>query len=374
MPSEHLKITADETNSPDLRRVAKALADGAIVAFPTETVYGVAANASNADVMLRLREIKQRDADKPFTVHVGRRDSIDAFVPEMSPLGRRLVQKGLPGPMTLIFGVSDPASASVYGKLSKEGAASIYGKGGVGIRFPADEVACALIGMSESPIVATSANAGGEPPPTSVDGMSPAFRDAVDFVVDSGETRYRKASTIVHLDGEGFRVLREGVLDERTVQRLARVGILFVCTGNTCRSPIAAGLCMKSLASRMGCRPDELAARGLAVHSAGTSAWAGGSASHESVEVCANRDVDISGHQTQPLTDDLIRSSDYIFAMTRGHLNTIRGMSPASADRVKLLDESGDIADPVGGPVEHYEQVARQIEQALARRLDEVSI
>lgn len=374
MPAEHLKITADDTKSDGLRRVAKALSDGAIVAFPTETVYGVGANAASGEAMRRLRDIKRRDADKPFTVHVGRRESIDQFVPSMSPLGRRLVNKGLPGPMTLIFKVGDPTAAKVYATLSREGAASVYGGGSVGIRYPASDVACALVRHSEAPIVASSANAGGDPAPNNVDGMTPAFLEAVDFVVDTGDTRYRKASTIVELNGAGYRVLREGVLDERTVQRLARVGILFVCTGNTCRSPIAEGLCMKALAAKLECRMDELAARGISIQSAGTSAWGGGAISPQSVEACARRDVDISGHRSQVLTDDLVRTSDYIFAMTRGHVNAIRAMSPEAAERTLLLDENGDIADPVGGTGEQYEQVAQQIERALTRRLEEVSV
>lgn len=374
MPAERIKIGIDDRETPELRRVAKALAAGALVVFPTETVYGVCANAANSDAIRRLREVKQRDAEKPFTVHVGRRESVDSFVPAMSPLGRRLVQKGWPGPMTLIFGVDDPSKAPIHEQLCEAGAASIYGTDGVGVRCPAHDVACALINLSESPIVASSANAGGDPAPNSLDGMKPALLDAVDFVIDSGETLYRKASTIVKLNGDGYRVLREGVMDERTVQRLARVGILFVCTGNTCRSPIAEGLCRKALADRMGCRPDELAARGISVQSAGTSAWVGGGASPQSVEVCANRGVDISGHRSQGVSDDLIRSSDYIFTMTHGHLNAIAGMSPASGGRLALLDEGTDIADPVGGTTEQYEHVAQQIERALARRLEEVIV
>lgn len=374
MPAEHIRISADDVDSPDLRRVSKALADGAIVVFPTETVYGVGVNAASAESLLRLRKIKKRDADKPFTVHIGRREGVDWFVPAMSPLAKRLVRKGWPGPMTLIFNVEHPKTARIYPQLSDDGAASIYGTTGVGVRCPANNVACALIDQSASPIVASSANAGGEPAPTSFDGMKPDFLDAVDFVIDTGETRYRKASTIIQLSGDGYRVVREGVMDERTVQRLARVGILFVCTGNTCRSPIAEGLCRKTLAARLNCRQDELDARGIAVLSAGTSAWPGAGAAPQSIEVCAARDVDISGHQSQGLSDDLIQTSDYIFAMTRGHMNAIGAMTPSAAGRVVLLDERGDIADPVGGPSEQYEQVAQQIEQALARRLEEVIV
>lgn len=374
MPAEHIKLAAADIDSPALLRVARALSDGAIVAFPTETVYGVAASASNADGVRRLRQIKKRDADKPFTVHVGHRERVNAFVPTISALGERLVRKGWPGPLTLIFPVDDPKSAPVYQELCDEGAASIFGPSGVGVRFPADDIATALINVAGVPIVASSANAGGDSAPIDVADMKPEFLDAVDFVLDSGETRYRRGSTIVRLNGDGYQVVREGVLDDRTVQRLARLGILFVCTGNTCRSPIAEGICKKLLAESVGCRPDELAARGIIVQSAGTSAWAGGPAAPQSVEVCSARDIDISQHRSQGLTSDLIQGSDYIFALTRSHMDMIRGTLHGSTAIVELLDEQGDIADPVGGPVEQYEQVTRQIEKALARRLEEVAI
>jgi len=372
MPPERLSIQPDDGRSPELRRAAEALRDGGIVVFPTETVYGVAANAANDESIRRLQSIKQRDAGKPFTVHVGRRDAVETFAPAVSPLGRRLIRKALPGPVTLIFEAKTPDAAPAYGSLSSAGAASIYGAGSVGIRYPAHAVAAGLAMMAEVPMVASSANAAGGPPPTDAGQVDDAVLEAADLVIDAGPTQYRQASTVVALNGDGFRIAREGVLDERTVQRLARLGILFVCTGNTCRSPIAAGLCRKMLAERLGCAPSELADRGIVVQSAGVGGWPGAPASPESIESCRLRGADISDHRSQPLGQDVVNGSDYIFVMTRGHLEAVRSMTALPDDRLMLLDEAGDIPDPIGGPASQYEQVAEQIERALARRLETI--
>ena len=113
MPAEHIRLASTDVDSPELRRVAKALAEGAVVVFPTETVYGVCANAGSAEGMARLRQAKTRDADKPFTVHIGKRERVEAFVPDMSALARRLVHKGWPGPLTLIFSIDNQSTKAV---------------------------------------------------------------------------------------------------------------------------------------------------------------------------------------------------------------------------------------------------------------------
>ncbi len=370
MPPETVALEPDDGRSPELNRVAGALREGAVVIFPTETVYGIGASAASESGMRRLQAIKHREATKPFTVHVGNRDSVEAFAPAVSRLGRRLIRKALPGPVTLIFEVSRPEAAAAYHRLSPAGVAAIYGSGKVGVRCPAHEVASGLAIFADVPMVASSANAAGDPPPAAIDQIAPAMLEEADYVIDSGATRYRKASTVVMLEGEGFQVLREGVLDERTIRRLARLTITFVCTGNTCRSPMAAGLCRAMLAKRLGTTPEALPDLGVIVQSAGVGGGPGAPATAEAVEACRRRGVNISGHRSQPLGYEVVNGSDYIFVMTAGHLEAVRSMLPLPPDRLMLLDETGDIADPIGGPSAHYEQAAEQIERALERRLE----
>jgi protein-tyrosine phosphatase len=168
-------------------------------------------------------------------------------------------------------------------------------------------------------------------------------------------------------------VLRAGVVPEKTLQRLSSTMVLFVCTGNTCRSPMAELICRQMLAKRLGCLIDRLEDRGVLVMSAGVAAMLGGRAAHEAVEVLAKMNLDLSEHETQPLTEPLVRHADLIYTMTRTHREAIVAQWPSAAERTFLLcaDES-DICDPIGGPTERYQRCAAQIRAELELRLEQI--
>ncbi len=151
--------------------------------------------------------------------------------------------------------------------------------------------------------------------------------------------------------------------------------VLLVCTGNTCRSPMAEVLCRKMLADRLGCSPAELGDGGFLVQSAGISAMMGSRPSPEAVDVLGRMGLNLADHESQPLTASLVRQADIVWTMTRSHRQAIVAQWPESAARVHVLcrDES-DIADPIGGPVEFYERCAAQIKVELAARIAELEI
>lgn len=374
MAAEYISLHPECRDSPELTRAARALSDGALVVFPTETVYGIAASAASDQGIERLRDVKGGDTTRPFTVHLARASEYEEYVSEISTLGRRLIRKGWPGPLTLIFNISDPTTARAHARLSAEGAASIYSDQRVGLRYPDHRIAETFLSSSASPVVASSANVAGRAAPIDAERIMEEFGDRVDFVLDAGPTRYRKNSTVVACNGDGYRLIRAGVWDERTIRRMSVLNILFVCTGNTCRSPIAEGLFKKMLADKLGCAPEALPKRGVVVRSAGTMGYSGAPVSNESVEVCRNRGVDVSGHTSQGLTVELIHPADHIYVMAAHHVDAIRSLAPAQADKAVLLDPAGDVADPLGGTLEEYERVAERIHKALEPRLDEVAI
>lgn len=374
MAAELIALSSEGDPHAAVQRAVRALAEGALVAFPTETVYGVAASAASDDAIRRLRAARHDPTDQPYTVHVARGEDCDAFVPCLSSLGRRLMKKAWPGPLTLVFQVPEPSHSKIYESLGPAGRASIFGGGNVGLRCPDHPIATVLLGAVAAPIVATGANAPGQPAPTDADSVMRQIGQVVDVILDAGPTRYRKPSSIVAVNGDGYRLIRAGVLDERSIKRLANVSILFVCTGNTCRSPMAEGLFKKMVAEKLGCAVGDLPRRGIHIRSAGTMAFGGGGASREAVEVGRRRGFDLMNHAARTVDPELIHSADYIFTMGRHHIDVLHSISPTDGRRARPLDEESDISDPAGSSLDEYERVADRITSALRRRLEEVPL
>jgi protein-tyrosine-phosphatase len=134
---------------------------------------------------------------------------------------------------------------------------------------------------------------------------------------------------------------------------------------------MASGLAKSMAAGRLGCRVGELRSRGLEVVSAGIWAMDGARATPEAVLAARELGADIARHRSRPLTAELIRSADVVFCMTPSHVSAAGRLSPGDADKVLLLDADGSIADPIGGGDGTYRATARQIADALARRMDE---
>lgn len=352
-------------------KVAAALQDGALVVFPTETVYGVGANAADAEAMRRLRVAKGGVGQRPFTVHLGRRRDARQYVNSPAPVLRRLARRVWPGPLTLIAEEPAPGQTEIARLLPAERLGGVFADGTVGLRCPDHGVAQRLLNDAGVPVVASSANCQGHPSPFDLDSALRDLDGKVDFAIDGGRTRYSKASTVVAVRGNDWRIRRPGVIDERTLERLARSAVLFVCTGNSCRSPMAEYLFRHKLAERLGCGLEDLSGAGYLVSSAGTAALPNGQASTGSLDEMARRGIDIRAHSSRPLTVELIQWAERIYAMSPEHRSTVLDLAPGAADRVELLDPDGPVSDPIGGGVEEYRGCAAHIERAVDARLEE---
>ncbi|MFC1576605.1 L-threonylcarbamoyladenylate synthase [Candidatus Omnitrophota bacterium] len=196
-----LKLDHDSPDESAIEFAAELLRDGGLVAFPTETVYGIGANFLNKETIKRLYEIKKRPLNKPFTVHISSIDTVTNMGCDIPPIGERLINKFWPGPLTIIL-------------KSRTG-------NKIGFRMPKNRIAKDIISKSKVPVVAPSANISGEKPPTGTEEILESLDGKIDLILDSGRTEFGAESTIVELTGDSYRVLREGAISKETVEEAA---------------------------------------------------------------------------------------------------------------------------------------------------------
>lgn len=372
METDVVRVDSAKGRHEGVARATDLLNGGGLVAFPTETVYGLGACVAHPQAVNRLREVKSRQNEKSFTVHLGSRDAVADLLPSLHPLASRFMRKAWPGPLTIIAEVDDPSSAPAAEGLDADALTALYRDNTIGLRYPDDPVAEELLRGAQSYVVATSANLAGQPPPRSAENVLSQLNGKIDLLLDAGPTRYAKPSTIVRVSGGSYELLREGVYDARTIARLSTLGLLFVCTGNTCRSPMAAGFARAVLADRLNCSVSDLARHRVEVMSAGT-AGGGGRASEHAVTAMADRGIDIAAHESRGLVSEEIRRADHIFAMTHAHRDSVIDMVPSAAERVVLLGDR-DVHDPIGGSKREYAECAALIEEGVRARLQEVRL
>lgn len=373
METKIVKLDADKADRAKMKEAAAMVDAGALAAFPTETVYGIACRA-RSDSLTKLNRLKGRGPGKPYTLHISQKSDIRKYVPTIGLKAQKLITKAWPGPLTIVFKLGDRDISKQRDNLDAEAFKSLYRDGSIGIRCPDNPIASMLLAETQSPVVAPSANVTGQEAAVAADQVLEQFSGRIELLLDGGACKYKKNSTVAKVGKRGLEILRPGAYPPAELEALATIQFLFVCTGNTCRSPMAEGIFRKYLAEKVQCNVDELERMGYKVVSAGVLDMAGAAASTGAIEACAAKQVDIRAHKSRKLSRQLIEESDFVFAMEQGHRETVGALSPEATNKCLLLAQEHEVPDPIGQPQELFNSCANMIEEAVKKRIDELVI
>lgn len=209
-----------------IREASAALRTGLLVALPTETVYGLGADARNDAALKRLYEAKGRPTQHPVIVHLANADQIDEWAVDVPEAARRLAAQLWPGPLTMILRKAGFVSLSVTG-----------GQDTVGLRIPSHPVARKLLLEFGGGVAAPSANKFGRISPTTADDVAHDFEEEVEIVLDGGTCEVGIESTIVDLTGDQLRILRPGMILPEQIEAIAGKVQRAPAPGSTTRAP-----------------------------------------------------------------------------------------------------------------------------------------
>jgi tRNA threonylcarbamoyl adenosine modification protein (Sua5/YciO/YrdC/YwlC family) len=336
-----LPLQGGAADGVSIARAAHVLSGGGLVAFPTDTVYGLGAAVGSEAAMDKLYRVKGRDSNKPVARIVPDAATAKAAADAWPRLASKLARVYWPGALTIVAG-------------------------GVGFRMPAHQAARALAAKAIGGLAATSANRSGEPDARTADEVLEMLGTDVDLVLDGGRTE-GSPSTVVRVNGTTLEVLREGSIRCAELQEVSRATVLFVCRGNTCRSPTAAAAMETELASA--------GRHGVKVRSAGVDVGGeiGDASASAPAAAAAEVGLDLTGHRARPLTPSMLSEADWVFVMDRTQRDRIAEILPEEGPRVELLDPDGaDIEDPAGEDREFYARTRDRIRAAVRARASSI--
>lgn len=354
------------TPDAEVARAADTLRRGGLVVLPTETVYGLAASASTT-ALARLHALLDAAAGTPVpgrwhTWHAPSTDELLRIAPPRSPLHRRLITRLAPGPVRFLIEMNPGELAAALAKLGVPSGVVDSGAS-LAARVPDHPLAAAVLREAPAPVVMERLDALGwgdarraEPVPAEA---------PIDLVLDAGPARLGKPSTTLRLlQNGGYELASEGAITARAVERRAERTILFVCTGNTCRSPMAQAIADHlwsglAAAAGPGAVPTRFASSGL-------GAIDGEPPSPEALAALAEMGIPARPGLSRSLTPAMVADAEAVYTMTAEHARAVLDRMPEARDKVRPIDPEGPIPDPIGRPPEVYRRTAERLAALIA--------
>ena len=205
---EILKIGADNSEEKILTRAVEILAGGGIIAYPTETFYGLGADATNQKAIDKIFTIKGRDFKNPISLIIGKSNDIYSLVKNVPDSAEKLMAAFWPGALTIVFSASDKVSPLLTA-----------GSGKIGLRVSSHPIALKIAQILKRPITATSANLSGAPECTRASEVAKQIGDKIDAIVDLGSTPGTAGSTIIDVTCNPPLILREGTISRKKIEK-----------------------------------------------------------------------------------------------------------------------------------------------------------
>ncbi len=322
----------------------------AIFLHYTGSMFGIGCSAFSKEAIAKIDLLKDRKEKQGYIVLIPDIDWLKRFDIQISPELHRILQQYWAGELSVILEVPDPR----FQHISQNGK--------VAFRIPTDELLREYIIKLDQPIISTSVNKSGKKPIQNLDDILTGYESWFDFAIlpDDAKQSNNLPSTIIEFSDEKLNLIREGSIPFSEIESSYEAPqILFVCTGNTCRSPMAEYLTKRIITEK------ELNFR---VASAGF-VTDGMAISENSNYVLALNGIDASEHTSTLLNEENLRKSWLVLTMTANHKNKILQLYPASASKVYTLSEyagfSSDITDPFGKDIEYYKNTFEEINEKV---------
>jgi len=339
-----------------LNRAINTLRDGGVIAFPTDTVYGIGCDATNKDAIERIYRIKHRKRNKPLIMFIPSPNHLETITPRVTKLVSQLSQYFWPGPLTLVI-------------KAKQDIPFTAENGTVGIRIPDEKHILILLRNYPNPLATTSCNIEGLPVLSNAKEIKRVFGNNIDYIIGGNPPESQIPSTVLGVSP--LTLLRKGRVSIFEIEkkvgykvmlpRKTKIGILFVCTANICRSPMAVGLART------------MAPQGIYTDSAGIFATQNSPPSFFAKSVMHEIGIEIRTELSKQLTKDIVYDYDLILCMKEAQKEWIISNYPNIEGRVFLLGEFGnkekteEIEDPVGKEISDYRMCRDKIEMEIKR-------
>ncbi|HID92588.1 MAG TPA: threonylcarbamoyl-AMP synthase [bacterium (Candidatus Stahlbacteria)] len=338
-----------------IEKAIQSLERGSIIAFPTDTIYGIGCCAYKVESIDQIYRIKRRTRDKPLILFIKERKEVEKYC-FVSAIGKKLIDKFWPGALTLVF-------------KAKADAPWTAANGTLGVRIPNNDIILEILSKYGKPLATTSANYEGVPVFSSAQEIEDAFGKEIGVVVDGGVCRENIPSTVLDVSSHTAKLLRKGKVGIIEIEseigstvKLANgisFAVLFVCTANVGRSPMAAGILK-----------NEFSEKNVEVTSCGINASYGAKPEADAVTVMNEIGIDISAHKARILSLKAVREADLILVMEHRHKERVLEVDPTASSKVWLLGsltrkKQTEIDDPIGRGKKAYKKCRDTIKENI---------